>query len=487
MKTKLAVIVMLALFAFGVAAWAADYIFLNPENYGTLFPLYGMDQDEMTLFGGRYRAFDISPDGQWIAYEGYVTNELYIRPVQGGVSRLLYTWTQVPDYVPPYGTHPNTIYAISFKPDGSEVTFVQSYYDPEMNSTLTIQAGGFSGHNTCFAIKSVNVSTGECSVIGTGNSPRWDPTGRYLVFTNYDHRSYIDVMLAENDKTLMVLDTMTGERTPIRQYQYDSAISGDGQYIIFPISAYSAGQEGLNTGTQFYRVPITGGVREQITFSDDNLWGNAVDLLMSRDGQWLFYSKCWGIPADVSLTSDSGSQRWHSSSTYSLNVLNLTTGVETELIPRSDNLHVIPVTLSGDGTQLYVWVLDHLGTSGTIHKFWRCTFDPENLTLIGSQPLPVAEEIAPAAFPTVANYPNPFNPATTIAFTLPEAGRAELQVFNIMGQRVRTLVSAELPAGAHEVVWDGRDDTGMPVSSGVFVTRLRSGELVVSNRMTLVK
>ena len=111
-------------------------------------------------------------------------------------------------------------------------------------------------------------------------------------------------------------------------------------------------------------------------------------------------------------------------------------------------------------------------------------FDPEAL----GQPIVTAvEDTSPAAFPTIANYPNPFNPSTMISFKLPEAGFAELAVYNLTGQKIRTLIAGEISSGVHEVVWDGCDDSGNPVSSGIFVSRLAAGEAVVTNRMTLVK
>jgi len=86
------------------------------------------------------------------------------------------------------------------------------------------------------------------------------------------------------------------------------------------------------------------------------------------------------------------------------------------------------------------------------------------------------------------NYPNPFNPETTIAFSLPEAGTADLAVFNQKGQLVRSLLSGQLlPAGASSLVWDGRDDQGNPVSSGIYFSRLTCAGKSVSRKMVLLK
>ncbi len=99
----------------------------------------------------------------------------------------------------------------------------------------------------------------------------------------------------------------------------------------------------------------------------------------------------------------------------------------------------------------------------------------------------VEDESAPALFSLEAAYPNPFNPATTIAFALEQAGFVELSVHNIAGQKVRSLVSAHLSAGRHAVVWDGLDDYGSRAASGVYITRLTMGGAALSNRVTLVR
>ena len=93
----------------------------------------------------------------------------------------------------------------------------------------------------------------------------------------------------------------------------------------------------------------------------------------------------------------------------------------------------------------------------------------------------------PAGFALHANWPNPFNPETTIAFDLPQAGSVELQVFDVLGQSVRTLVAESLPAGSHQVVWNGLDASGARVSSGVYVYRLQAGQQVRLRRMLLLK
>ena len=70
------------------------------------------------------------------------------------------------------------------------------------------------------------------------------------------------------------------------------------------------------------------------------------------------------------------------------------------------------------------------------------------------------------------NYPNPFNPRTRIEYELPQSGLVRLAIYNIRGQRVRTLIQSHRRAGVHGLGWDGRDDAGMPVGSGTYFYRL---------------
>jgi hypothetical protein len=102
-------------------------------------------------------------------------------------------------------------------------------------------------------------------------------------------------------------------------------------------------------------------------------------------------------------------------------------------------------------------------------------------------PVPVEDRSAPAALSIGGIFPNPFNPSTSIGFTLPAQVRATLAVYDITGRKVRDLVSGPLPAGAHTAVWDGRDADGRTVSSGVYTARLTTGRGVVNRKMTLLR
>jgi hypothetical protein len=85
------------------------------------------------------------------------------------------------------------------------------------------------------------------------------------------------------------------------------------------------------------------------------------------------------------------------------------------------------------------------------------------------------------------NYPNPFNPSTTISFELPKRERANLAVYNIEGKLVATLVDETLNAGFKEVTWHGKDARGNQVSTGVYFYRLTAGKRTIAKKMVLLK
>ena len=101
---------------------------------------------------------------------------------------------------------------------------------------------------------------------------------------------------------------------------------------------------------------------------------------------------------------------------------------------------------------------------------------------------PASKPVVPSlTFGLGANYPNPFNPETQIAYTLSETGPVELAIYNVLGQRVRTLVQEVQAAGRYQVVWNGRNDSGVSVASGIYLYRLSSAQGVQVRRLLLLK
>ena len=95
--------------------------------------------------------------------------------------------------------------------------------------------------------------------------------------------------------------------------------------------------------------------------------------------------------------------------------------------------------------------------------------------------------IVPTQFKLVQNYPNPFNPETNIQFDLPHSDWVRLDIYNMLGQRVRTLVNGPHATGQYEVKWNARDDQGQPVSSGVYFYTLTTRDIRLTNKMLLIR
>jgi hypothetical protein len=93
----------------------------------------------------------------------------------------------------------------------------------------------------------------------------------------------------------------------------------------------------------------------------------------------------------------------------------------------------------------------------------------------------------PGKFALSQNYPNPINPETRIQYDLPRPSQVQIDIINLHGQIVRRLVNEHKPAGAYTVVWDGRMDNGEPAVSGVYLYRLKTPEIEISKKLTLIK
>ncbi|MCB5268118.1 MAG: T9SS type A sorting domain-containing protein, partial [Candidatus Cloacimonetes bacterium] len=96
-------------------------------------------------------------------------------------------------------------------------------------------------------------------------------------------------------------------------------------------------------------------------------------------------------------------------------------------------------------------------------------------------------ELNPAITLAASNYPNPFNPETTISYSVPESGMTSVKVFNLKGQIVNTLVDTDMTSGKHSVVWNGTDLNGKAVSSGIYFVRVENSGKAVTQKMLLSK
>ncbi|MBK7672618.1 MAG: T9SS type A sorting domain-containing protein [bacterium] len=117
--------------------------------------------------------------------------------------------------------------------------------------------------------------------------------------------------------------------------------------------------------------------------------------------------------------------------------------------------------------------------------FWRPGLG--YVSAVGPDPQDPATDGANFANALVPNHPNPFSGGTTLAFSVARNAEVSLEVFDLAGRRIRRLLAATLPAGRHTMHWDGRDDRGAPVASGLYHARLNINDWSATKRMLMVR
>jgi hypothetical protein len=186
---------------------------------------------------------------------------------------------------------------------------------------------------------------------------------------------------------------------------------------------------------------------------------------------------------------------------------------------RSVDLDIFSASNTADGIRVVATGIGHI-VSGTTGPIVYITFDVASeaanddydLTFVnpkvanpGAQALPLSvvdgvfsvpcgvgvqpihEDVLPTKYALTQNYPNPFNPTTSINLSVPTSGMVDAVVYNVVGQKVRTLVSSELSAGYYTLTWDGLSEQGTPVTSGVYFCQVKAGTFSSSIKMLLLK
>ena len=97
------------------------------------------------------------------------------------------------------------------------------------------------------------------------------------------------------------------------------------------------------------------------------------------------------------------------------------------------------------------------------------------------------DNTVPNTYTLGQNYPNPFNPTTTIKYTIPKAGNVKIEVYDITGRLVNTLVNSNQATGTYSVVWNGRNSAGQSVGSGVYLYRIQANDFVSVKKMVMLK
>lgn len=157
-----------------------------------------------------------------------------------------------------------------------------------------------------------------------------------------------------------------------------------------------------------------------------------------------------------------------------------------DIASASDISLTLKLSGSSDDRSYQFTLLDDNAEGKTI-ELWHGQSQTLNLSgkpikMLMSLPTGITEEVLPREYELGANYPNPFNPSTTITYSLPEQSSVHIAVYNLLGQKVALLVNEERPAGRHQVIFDGSG-----TSSGVYIYRMQAGDYRKARQMMLVK
>jgi len=145
-------------------------------------------------------------------------------------------------------------------------------------------------------------------------------------------------------------------------------------------------------------------------------------------------------------------------------------------------------------TEGYSVVLHDLSTGADVNMVEEPSYtfhesgDTRDFEIVVTRIAADVEQLAiPTTYALSQNYPNPFNAATAVNYALPENTDVVLEIYNLLGQKVVTLVDENQEAGYYSIIWDGMDDDGVPVPTGVYLYKLRAGNFVETKKMVLLK
>ncbi len=278
----------------------------------------------------------------------------------------------------------------------------------------------------------------------------------------------------------------------------------------------------LGTTQLYYRDDSLGGTMDGTADTGDNeSWGDAGILITGSNLAGRFSISYMNYFLSANQSSDIGSE-FASNLIFPLNIiqssqlvpvelaslnasvikgnvlLNWTTlsesnnyGFEVQRKSDSDEFWEILGFINGQGTNnspvSYSYVDKDISANWYYYRLKQINFD-------GSFEYSSTIEVllqSPKSFVLIQNYPNPFNPETVISYQIPdlngESVEVELVIFNLLGDEVRTLVRKNQGTGYYNLMWDGRDNSGMTVSAGTYIYQIKAGKFIQSKKMTLLR
>ncbi|MFC1607665.1 FlgD immunoglobulin-like domain containing protein [Candidatus Latescibacterota bacterium] len=433
--------------------------YLDPEWSGHSFPKYAV-MYQAIFHTKLYPVW--SPAGGWI----YFTDGKYgIWKVKttGGKPELVYD-----NYDMYYWSGKaytlGGLEPIGISSDGSELTFVRWTINEEEGTEIREDsAGNITEVRYPYpVIEVVNLETGEKRLLAeSAFGGSWSSDGRYFAYL-FRHDIY------RYDGDIAVIDTETGNDWRLDVDANSLCITPDNKFVIFS-------QGDTQDDSPLYRVPLDGGGADQVTILD-NQYDFDLDNFsphVSPDGEWIIYYGNYEFKEIELFVSN----------TITDEVIEIFPDENTPVYdPNKQPRSFIYPKFSPDGTTIcYVMKAEDFQYGVLANELYLVDF-----TLGTRQPSMVHWE-EPSQLAILGSYPNPFNLQTTIDFTIPVNGYVELVLYNTIGHKIRDIFAGSLNTGSHSYDWNGRDDHGNPVPSGVYFYQLRMGRTTANGRMLLMK
>ncbi len=267
----------------------------------------------------------------------------------------------------------------------------------------------------------------------------------------------------------------------------------------------------LETGSASEKSPFEGGFREvlgewlisvraesQGSMDEVNYLGVREGAKIERD-VYDWYEPPF-LPSGLSLSFPH--PEWHHTANFATDIRPLTKqGYEWRLAVKAVSGSIVSLTFEGIATvpsEFEVWLVDEaLQITQNLREQRQYAVagaeHPKALKLVVGKREFITQQLAeinliPATYELSQNFPNPFNPVTTIRYGLPQAERVSLKIYNLLGEEVATLVNDEHKApGYHVAIWDGRGKNGNVAASGVYVYRMQAGSFALAKKLALIK
>ena len=446
---------------------------LHADEYGT--PLLSeSDQRLVTIHGNP----TWSPDGQTIAFEG---------PGLGGKS----IWLVSPD-----GSGLRKVYQ---EEEVNHISMFGIIYSPDGSKFIIT-----SSDDGAMTIISLDMESGEINHIIDGFYPSFSPDGKLMCYYEGLDGSDSDwsIMLydVEADDSWYLAEDIIDAYAPFKGFGHRApSFTPDGEYVLVGLpTGLSSNPEIVSQ--QIFGIPVEGGDPVQLTFDDGDRFSQRRWFpRVSPDGNWVMYTELATEKESLSTSFADGSWSRCTRTPSRTRVLSFASLKSYNLYDYKQGIFVGRLEWSpSDDTFCFAYEDFFEWRPNLGNKYIRIAdFTPPEevagsynwVTALGGE-LPddlAVDDNQPEAFATLSNFPNPFNPSTTIEFSLPDAGNAELVIYDITGRKVRELVDGFYNAGSHSIQWNAIDDAGNPVSSGVYMSQLISGDAVVNSRMTFVR